>query len=71
MDEIDISQEQQEVELQRLITAHACSMPKGESARECLECGDPIPEDRRKAQAGCRFCLSCQEQLELQQRGRR
>ncbi len=36
---------------------------KGESAEFCEECGEPIPEARRKAIA-CRYCLRCQSQLE-------
>lgn len=71
MDEIDISQEQQDAELRRLITAQAYALPRGESARECLECSEPIPEDRRQAMPGCRFCVGCQDKLERRQRGQR
>ena len=39
------------------------SMYSGESAFYCEECGDPIPENRRKAIA-CQYCLSCQTALE-------
>lgn len=35
----------------------------GESATDCEECGEPIPEARRKAIA-CKYCLPCQTQLE-------
>ncbi len=63
MDEIDISQPQQAAELRRLITAQVYALPQGESARECLECGEPIPEDRRRAMPGCKFCVFCQERL--------
>ncbi len=35
----------------------------GESAEFCEECGEPIPESRRKAIA-CRYCLACQSALE-------
>ncbi len=35
----------------------------GESAEFCEECGEPIPESRRKAIA-CRYCLKCQSALE-------
>jgi phage/conjugal plasmid C-4 type zinc finger TraR family protein len=35
----------------------------GESAEFCEECGERIPESRRKAIA-CRYCLSCQSALE-------
>ncbi|WKJ88575.1 TraR/DksA C4-type zinc finger protein [Methylomonas montana] len=37
----------------------------GESASHCEECGEPIPEARRKAIA-CKYCLPCQTQLEQQ-----
>ncbi|OKP53439.1 hypothetical protein A8A12_08865 [Serratia marcescens] len=32
----------------------------GESERYCQECGEAIPEARRKALAGVRFCVACQ-----------
>lgn len=39
------------------------TMYTGESAEFCEECGEAIPESRRKAIA-CRYCLTCQSQLE-------
>ena len=36
-------------------------LPQGESLSECEECGDPIPEPRRKAVPGVRLCLACQK----------
>ena len=39
------------------------AMYQGESATECEECGEPIPEARRKAIA-CKYCLPCQTKLE-------
>jgi RNA polymerase-binding transcription factor DksA len=33
----------------------------GHSLRECLDCGDAIPEARRRAVAGVRRCVACQE----------
>ncbi len=35
-----------------------------ESALDCEECGDPIPEARRKASKGCQFCIACQARVE-------
>lgn len=32
-----------------------------ESATECEDCGEAIPEARRKAVAGCARCTECQE----------
>ena len=43
------------------------SMPKGESAKCCHECGETIPEARRKAIPGVRLCVDCQSELESQQ----
>ncbi|WP_421531866.1 DksA/TraR family C4-type zinc finger protein [Lelliottia amnigena] len=36
-------------------------LAQGESLRECEECGDPIPEARRKAVPGVRLCITCQQ----------
>ncbi|MDR2892073.1 MAG: DksA/TraR family C4-type zinc finger protein [Deltaproteobacteria bacterium] len=38
------------------------NLPKGESLEFCEECGDPIPEARRRALPGVRLCLACQEE---------
>ena len=32
----------------------------GPGRAECEECGEPIPEARRKAVPGVRLCLACQ-----------
>lgn len=39
------------------------SLYQGESASHCEECGEPIPEARRRAIA-CQYCLACQTKLE-------
>lgn len=38
--------------------------PQRPSASHCQECGEPIPEARRKAAQGCQYCIECQERLE-------
>ena len=40
----------------------------GESLATCGECGEPIPEARRKALPGVRRCLACQVEFDAQQR---
>ena len=60
MDEVDLAQALQEAHLRTTLAAHAYAMPRGESARECLACGEPIPERRRQAVPGCLFCVRCQ-----------
>ena len=39
-------------------------LPKGESARYCEECGEPIPEPRRSAIPGVQLCIDCQTEIE-------
>lgn len=38
-----------------------------QSAEFCEECGEPIPEGRRKALLGVRFCINCQERFDKEQ----
>jgi len=35
-------------------------LPRGPSLTHCEECGDEIPEARRAAAPGVRFCVTCQ-----------
>lgn len=43
-------------------------MPKGPSLESCEECGEDIPEARRKAAPGCTMCIVCQEISEKKKR---
>lgn len=46
---------------------HARSLlPTGESLTNCEECDAEIPEARRKAIPGVRFCVTCQSELDEQ-----
>lgn len=38
---------------------------EGVSLSECEGCGDEIPEARRLAVPGCRFCVICQGRMEV------
>lgn len=44
------------------------NLPTGESLTHCEECGDPIPEARRKAVQGVRLCIKCQSELDEEQK---
>ncbi len=35
-------------------------LPNGEGTSLCVECGDEIPEPRRRALPGARTCVQCQ-----------
>ena len=39
-------------------------LPSGDSLINCEECGNKIPQARRKAVPGVRLCLDCQEELD-------
>jgi len=39
-------------------------MPRGESLLQCDECGIEIPQARREAVAGVRYCIACQTELD-------
>lgn len=43
-------------------------MPSGESAKWCAECGEDIPEKRRVAIPGVRFCIECQSNRDAARR---
>jgi phage/conjugal plasmid C-4 type zinc finger TraR family protein len=34
--------------------------PSGDSAEECDDCGEPVPNKRREALPGVRTCVACQ-----------
>jgi RNA polymerase-binding transcription factor DksA len=42
-------------------------LAQGPGLSHCAECGTEIPEARRAAIAGVRFCLSCQETHDQEQ----
>ena len=43
-------------------------LPAGESLTHCAECGDAIPAARREAVPGVRLCISCQSELDQEQK---
>lgn len=44
--------------------ATSLAQPTRESAIDCEDCGEPIPEARRRAVPGCIRCIECQERVE-------
>ncbi|EOE1790582.1 TraR/DksA family transcriptional regulator [Citrobacter freundii] len=38
------------------------------SATHCEECGDSLPDARRKAYPGCTMCVGCQSDMELRKK---
>lgn len=60
-------QEQMESTLEDAVQRARSQLPRGESLEFCEECGDPIPEARRKAIPGIRLCVICQGELDKKQ----
>jgi len=54
-------QEQIDASIEEAIERARGQLPRGESLRECEECGEAIPEGRRTAVPGVRLCIDCQE----------
>jgi len=59
-DDMDRAQEINDQFLGDVLAEHQRNMPKGDSLVECEDCGEPIPEARRRAMPGCRRCIDCQ-----------
>jgi phage/conjugal plasmid C-4 type zinc finger TraR family protein len=60
-------QEQMESTLEDAVRRARSQLPSGDSLEACEECGDPIPEPRRKAIPGVRLCVVCQAELDKKQ----
>lgn len=61
MDEADLALETDERYRALALAVLARHAPRGVSAADCKECGDPIPEARRVAVPGCERCAACQD----------
>jgi phage/conjugal plasmid C-4 type zinc finger TraR family protein len=61
-------QEQIDATVESAIQLARSRLPNGESLIHCEECGAAIPEPRRKAMPGVRYCVRCQSDLEKGQK---
>lgn len=62
-DIFDRASELEELHREAALAAHR-DRPIGQSYSHCEDCGDEIPEKRRKAVPGCRRCIHCQQSYE-------
>lgn len=60
-------QEQIDATVEDAVERARSRLPQGESASECSDCGDAIPEARRRAVPGVRLCVACQEAVDQRQ----
>ena len=61
-------QEQIDATVDSAVQLARSRLPDGESLTHCEECGADIPEARRKAMPGVRYCVKCQAELEKGQK---
>ncbi|MDN5864652.1 MAG: DksA/TraR family C4-type zinc finger protein [Gammaproteobacteria bacterium] len=57
-------QEQIDASIEDALADVRSRLPEGESLTRCEECGEAIPEARRKAVPGVRLCIACQEEAD-------
>jgi phage/conjugal plasmid C-4 type zinc finger TraR family protein len=53
-------QDQIDVSVADAVQLARSRLPSGQGEIHCQECGDEIPEARRKAMPGARLCVTCQ-----------
>ena len=54
-------QDQLDASVEDAVQRVRSQLPRGESLHECEECGESIPEARRKAVPGVHLCVECQQ----------
>jgi phage/conjugal plasmid C-4 type zinc finger TraR family protein len=59
-------QDQIDATVESEIARARSGMARGEGLRECEECGEEIPEARRRAVPGVRRCVHCQAEADRQ-----
>jgi phage/conjugal plasmid C-4 type zinc finger TraR family protein len=60
----DAAQDQIDATVEDAVRRAKSRLPSGPGLSHCAECGSEIPEARRKAIAGVRLCIACQEALD-------
>jgi len=57
-------QDQIDASVEDAVKRARARLATGRSRSECAECGEPIPEARRKAVPGVRLCVECQAEAD-------
>ncbi|EDV9691737.1 TraR/DksA family transcriptional regulator [Salmonella enterica subsp. enterica] len=66
-DTLDAASELTQQRIEMAVAAHRLNH-LAVSATHCEECGDNLPEARRKAYPGCKMCVECQGNMELRKK---
>ncbi len=62
-DEADRAQAREEEERVAALARHQARV-RAAPRLDCIDCGEPIPEPRRRAHPEARRCISCQQEVE-------
>ena len=57
-------QEQIDATIEDAVNRARSQLGDGKSREDCIECGEVIPEARRKAVPGVQLCIGCQSALD-------
>ena len=68
-DTLDAASELTQQRIEMAVAAHRLNH-SAVSATHCEECGDNLPDARRKAYPGCTMCVVCQAEQELRNKQR-
>jgi len=60
-------QDQIDASVEDAVNLARSRLSQGESLSHCEECDAEIPEARRQAVPGVRFCITCQSELDKEQ----
>lgn len=66
-DTLDAASELTQQRIEMAVAAHRLNH-SAVSATHCEECGEELPEARRKAYPGCTMCVECQSNMELRKK---
>ena len=62
-------QEQIDASIEEAIEHARSKLPSGQGLVNCEECGEAIPQARRRAVPGVRLCIGCQERHDSEHAG--
>jgi phage/conjugal plasmid C-4 type zinc finger protein, TraR family len=68
MDDIDRLQEQDDARLQRRLAEISRELERAADDIYCVECGEEIPEERRRLLPNATRCVDCQNMFEKNRR---
>lgn len=66
-DTLDAASELTQQRIEMAVAAHRLNH-SAVSETHCEECGEELPEARRKAYPGCTMCVECQSNMELRKK---